>query len=57
MLLLSLKYKLPIVGNYFLLFNNLFKVVYNIFISINLALIYYIKTRNAPGISIITKTI
>jgi hypothetical protein len=55
MLLLIFKYKLPIVRDYFLLF-NLLKVVYNAFISTNLVLKYYTKTRNAPGISIITRT-
>ena len=53
MLLLILKYKLLIIGGYFFLFNNLLKVVYNTFISINLALKYYTNTGNAPGISII----
>jgi len=54
-LLLILKHKLLITRDYFLL-SNLLKVVYNAFISTNLALKYYIKTRNAPGISIITRT-
>jgi len=45
MLLLILKYKLLIVKDYFLLF-NLLKIVYKAFIRTNLALKYYIKTRN-----------
>jgi hypothetical protein len=52
MLLLILKHKLLIVKDYFLL-PNLLKAVFNASISTNLALKYYIKTRNAPGISII----
>ena len=54
MLLLIFKHKLLIVRDYFLLF-NLLKVVCNVFVSINLASKYYTKTRNAPGISIITR--
>ena len=52
MLLLIFKYKLLIVIDYFLLF-NLLKTVYNASVSTNLALKYYTKTRNVPGISII----
>jgi hypothetical protein len=46
---------LLIVGDCFLLFDNLLKEVYNAFINTNLALKYYIKTRNAPSISAITR--
>ena len=53
--LLILKHELLIVGDYFLLFDNLLKVVYNASISTNLALKYYTKTRNAPGISVIIR--
>ena len=55
MLLLILKYKLLIVKDYFLLF-NLLKIVYKAFIRTNLALKYYIKTRNAPNTSAIIRT-